>query len=412
MRALLLVLAAIFGGGVILDVQACEKRFTIDFRVNSAEIDTAFRNNSATLNAISAFADSVNRNGDTARCTILLRGTASPEGNHTLNKKLAERRIAALERYVSRSITLPDVEVQRDSNFIPWEQLADYVKHSQLKHRDRVLQIVEQTSGDSEATIAAIKSIDNQLTWRTLKQRYFAPLRQASVCFTITQLPRATLPDAACPDTTAIVSSLPEITETDTIEPDTAAAHTIAAAPIAAPEPWIRHLAVKSNVVGLALLIPNLAVELDLIPHLSLSLPVYYSSWNYFTYKVKFRTLSVNPELRAWLRADNLGFFAAAHCAVAYYNFASGGDYRRQSHSRSTPAVGGGVNVGYRFALPGHSRWSIEASIGCGVYSVHYDRYENHYNGLYVGDEKKTWWGIDNAAITVGYTFNLNRRRK
>ena len=96
------------------------------------------------------------------------------------------------------------------------------------------------------------------------------------------------------------------------------------------------------------LLIPNLAVELDLIPHLSLSLPVYYSSWNYFVYKVKFRTLSVNPELRAWLRADNLGFFAAAHCAVAYYNFASGGDYRRQSHSRSTPAVGGGVNVGYR----------------------------------------------------------------
>ncbi|MGN1245124.1 MAG: DUF3575 domain-containing protein [Muribaculaceae bacterium] len=354
----------------------------------------------------------MNCKGDTAQCSIVLRGTASPEGNHIKNKQLAERRIAALEQFVTHRLTLPDVKLVRDSNFIPWEQLSDYVKHSQLKQRDRVVEIVEQNDGNSEATIAAIKNIDNSITWRILKQRYFATLRQASVRFTITQLPRAALPHVAdtypAADSTEILS-----VATDTITTDTIAVAPLPLADtVSTSEPWTRRLTMKSNAVGLALLIPNLGVELDLMPHLSLSLPVYYSSWNYFTYNVKFRTLSVNPELRAWLRRDNTGLFAAAHAAVAYYNFATAGDYRRQSHSRRTPAVGGGVNVGYRFSLPGHSRWSIEASIGCGVYSVHYDRYRNHYNGLYVDDMKKTWWGIDNAAISIGYTFNLNHRRK
>ena len=47
-------------------------------------------------------------------------------------------------------------------------------------------------------------------------------------------------------------------------------------------EGWTRELHVKTNVVGLGLGIANAAVEVDLAKHWSFTLPVYYSSWDYF----------------------------------------------------------------------------------------------------------------------------------
>lgn len=61
---------------------------------------------------------------------------------------------------------------------------------------------------------------------------------------------------------------------------------------------WNRKLTIKTNIAGLALLIGNAAVEVDLSRHLSFNLPVYYSALDYFKPTVKFRTLAVQPELR------------------------------------------------------------------------------------------------------------------
>ena len=45
---------------------------------------------------------------------------------------------------------------------------------------------------------------------------------------------------------------------------------------------WTRQLHVKTNAIGLGLGIANLAVEADICQHLSFTLPVYYSAWDYF----------------------------------------------------------------------------------------------------------------------------------
>ena len=418
-----LILAFACFGITSLDSNAGEKQFTIDFPVNRADIDTAFANNGPTLNLLSAFIDSVNATatagGDAASCRIALRGTASPEGNHQHNRRLAERRIAALEGFVRSRLALPGVEWRRDTSFIPWEELLVRVRESDLAQRDRVARIIEnEPNVCSEATIAALRAIDGSRTWNVLRRRHFAQLRQALVLFSVKALPRSSIPGAAA-DTIAVASDSATVdtvntvntVNTDTVVADTVPANTVIPLPAAVGRPWDRRLTVKTNAVGLALLVANLGVELDLVPRLSLSVPVYYSAWNYFTYKVKFRTLSVNPELRLWLRRDNTGFFAAAHAALAYYNFATGGGLRRQSHSRNTPAVGGGVNVGCRLPLRGSGHWSVELSVGCGAYRVHSDKYVNRHNGFLTGSERETWWGVDNAAISICYSFNLNRRR-
>ena len=176
---------------------------------------------------------------------------------------------------------------------------------------------------------------------------------------------------------------------------------------------WSRKLHVKTNTIGLGLGIANVAVEIDLAKHWSFSLPVYYSAWDYFKTTLKFRTLAVQPEVRYWLSKHNEGFFAGGHFGFGYYNLAFDGDYRYQDHNRETPAIGGGVNVGYRLPISKNHRLRVEFSLGAGVYPLHYDKFYNTPNtkdGLMIESIKKTYWGIDQAAVSFSYTFDLKKR--
>jgi hypothetical protein len=97
-------------------------------------------------------------------------------------------------------------------------------------------------------------------------------------------------------------------------------------------EPTVRHIYVKTNVLGWGLLISNLGIEVDMGNHLSFSLPIYYSGWDYFTQTIKFRTLAVQPELRYWPTGNNDGLFIGAHFGMAYYNIAVDGPWRYQDY--------------------------------------------------------------------------------
>jgi len=145
---------------------------------------------------------------------------------------------------------------------------------------------------------------------------------------------------------------------------------------------------------------------------LSFTLPVCYSAWNYFTSTIKFRTLAVQPEFRYWFKEDNQKFFVGAHFGYAQYNVAVDGDYRIQDHNGTSPALGGGISVGYRMPISKNNRWHIEFTLGAGVYGLHYDKFYNVNNGKLVDTYRKTYWGIDNAAVNISYRFDLKKRKK
>ena len=195
---------------------------------------------------------------------------------------------------------------------------------------------------------------------------------------------------------------------------DSSLAKTMESQPEAEPVGWIRQLHVKTNALGLGLAIANVAVEVDICKHLSFTLPVYYSAWDYFKPTIKFRTLGTQPEFRYWFHPDNEGWFLGAHFGIAYYNIAWNGDYRYHSHNRKTPAMGGGLAAGYRTHLSKNKRWKMEFSLGGGVYQLEYDKFHNTpvtKDGLMVESSvKKTYWGLDQAAISLSYTFNLKKK--
>ena len=76
-------------------------------------------------------------------------------------------------------------------------------------------------------------------------------------------------------------------------------------------------------------------------------------------------------------------------------------------------AIGGGVSVGYRMPISKNRRWRMEFTVGAGVYDLHYDKFRNTVtveDGLLVESIKESYWGIDQAALSFIYTFDLKKK--
>lgn len=173
-----------------------------------------------------------------------------------------------------------------------------------------------------------------------------------------------------------------------------------------------RHLSIKTNAIGWGFLIANIAGEIDLDKRWSFVFPVYYTACNYFTSTVKFRTTTFQPEVRYWFDENHSGWFVGAHLGVSWFNFAMGGEYRYQDYHRYTPAIGGGLNGGYRMPIDKKQRWWLEFSLGTGIYKVKYDMFENRKNGQWVADSQRTSFGFDQVAVSFAYRFDLKKKEK
>lgn len=177
--------------------------------------------------------------------------------------------------------------------------------------------------------------------------------------------------------------------------------------------PWARCATFKINLVEWSLAIANVACEVDLVRHWSLVLPFSYSAWDYFKSTVKFRTIKLQPELRFWPGEVNDGWFGGVHFGLAWYNLAIDGAYRKQDKDGHTPAVGGGISVGYRMSVSKNHHWKMEFSLGGGIYNLHYDTFHNnpdYHEGLLAYTKHKTYYGLDNVAVSLAYTFGLSRK--
>ena len=342
-------------------------------------------------------------------------GAASPEGSYQLNRKLAQSRLSALEKFIRSEVDIPDSLITHNDSYIPWDSLKSQIEDSELIRKDEVIAILEEEARlvdyhhpntHIDNGIVKLRALDGGKVWQQMNKLFFGQMRNACAVFVTNkkELPPVQEP-VIVPDTITI-EPIVEVVE---IVPDTTA---IVETVIPEIEEWNRKLHLKTNAIGLGMAIANVAAEVDLAKHWSFTLPVYYSALDYFKSTIKFRTFAVQPEFRYWVSEENDGFFAGAHFGLAQYNIAVDGNYRYQDHDTKTPSLGGGISLGYRMPISKNNKWSIEFMIGGGVYGLHYDTYYNVEDGKYIGTNKKTYCGIDNAAINITYKFDLNRRKK
>ena len=170
---------------------------------------------------------------------------------------------------------------------------------------------------------------------------------------------------------------------------------------------------VKTNVLFYPLLIPNIGYEWRPFERISFAAHGYYSAVNWFAMDdTKFRVLGLQVEGRYWFRDNMYGPFAGFHATFGWYNVAWGGDYRYQDHQGKTPGYGTGITLGYKVPfMPrlNRGRMGVEFTIGAGVMPLHYDIFYNVPNGRLAGEDRITYWGIDNATISFVWRFAGNR---
>ena len=401
----------LFAGGTAFS-QENRTKIRVDFRVNSSSIDYSYSKNTESLSELSSFLKKIEQDSTLTVVEVSFCGTASPEGSYQMNHKLARARLETLAEIVRSEAELPDSIITRDDDYIQWEYLKERVIESDIPLKEAVLDIIAQEpqlvdylywGHHIDHRIIKLQKLDDGKIWRQLHTLYFERMRSASVTFTTKR-----------EQVTPITVAQPAPMDVAVVQKPTASCFALAEPqlPEATTNDWVRGLYVKTNVIGWSMAISNIAAEVDVAKHWSVAVPIYYSALNYFTEVIKFRTLAVQPEVRYWFNENNQKFFVGAHFGYAQYNIAIDGDYRYQDHNGTSPALGGGISVGYRMPISKNNKWHIEFTVGAGVYGLHYDKFYNVHNGKLVDTYRKTYWGIDNAAISISYRFDLNKRKR
>lgn len=404
----------LFGVG-IAHSQERHTEICIDFRVNSTVIDSAYSDNAARMQEMLEFLRTIRQDSTINIIEVSFCGAASPEGSYQLNRKLAQGRLSALEKFIRSEVDIPDSLITYNDSYIPWDYLKSQIEDSGLIRKDEVIAILEEEARlvdyhhpntHIDNRVVKLRALDGGKVWQQMNKLFFEQMRNACAVFVTykKELPPVQVP-VIVPDTIKVEP----IVEAVEVVPDTTV---IIETVIPEVEGWSRKLHLKTNALGWALAISNIAAEVDLAKHWSFTLPVYYSAWDYFKSTIKFRTLAVQPEFRYWFNENNQKFFVGAHFGYAQYNIAVDGDYRIQDHNGTSPALGGGISVGYRMPISKNDKWHIEFTLGAGVYGLHYDKFYNVNNGKLVDTYRKTYWGIDNAAVNISYRFDLKKRKR
>lgn len=364
----------------------------IDFKVNLTAVDSTYHGNNAELERVLAEVDSMVLNPRMRVGRITIVGTASPEGPYLNNVRLATERAKAFVSILQTRYTFPDSIYAISTIPEDWEgmrlMLAD---DSAIPYAGVVLRFLDETAHLNPNTREyRLKRLDKGHPYASMREHMLPYLRRASVLvdYDTRRLRFLSQPKAAEPLFPASVFPQPDIR------------------PLAA-QPTRRFFAVKTNLLWDAVLCANLGFEVELWPHWSLDVPVWYSPYD-ITDRWRIRLLATQPEVRWWPKDAGAGHYLGAHTTVAGFNISTGGDYRYQDPNHA--AFGLGIGYGYACHLDRAHRWGLEAQIGAGYISYRWIKYHNTgRNGAEVSRSGGTYWGVTRGGITLSYKFYRER---
>lgn len=373
----------------------------IDFKVNLTNFDKTYHGNDSALEQVLARIDSMVNDPRMHVERITVVGTASPEGPYLNNVRLATGRARAFISILQARYSFPDSIYAISTIPEDWDGMRMMLAaDSTIPYGAVVLSFLDRTADiDADTRERRLKSLDGGAPYASMRDHVLPYLRRASVLVdydTRRLLSRMVTPAPAYP------SLCPPIAAPD-----------FAPIPIDIPAykpPRQRFFALKTNLLWDAALCANLGFELELWPHWSLDVPVWYSPYD-ITSRWRIRLLATQPEVRYWLRDAGAGHYFGVHTSVIGFNVSFDGDFRYQDPNHA--AFGLGIGYGFAFHLDKGRRWSMEAQIGAGYISYKWIKYHNTgRNGAEVSHGSGTYWGLTRAGVAISYKFYRQRKER
>lgn len=429
--------------------QVVEDTLRVYFHKESAVYNKNYRENEARAEEFFRKFNALTKISGTVILKVETVGVASPEGDPAFNEIISKARMAALRRIVRSKSDFPDSLITYKHVPADWVELAQFVEaDDNVPAKEQTLDVIRNYEGDK---IAKLLTVNYGRPYWYIYHNIYPQVRAARITYQVDLSLLVAQPEFVEEDDFEVsddrlfadlqIDSTLGITIAQpvakpAVKPNTKPAVKPNTKPVVKPvaKPAVKPIAkpvdqpvvqsnaqtalkieVKTNAVGWGCGLMNVAAEVDVVPHLSVNVPFYYSGgYDYFKHTIKFRGIVLQPEVRyyPWLKNDqNNGFFAGAHLGLGWYNYALNGDYRIQDFGGNRPAFGGGLSVGYKTRFKKNPSWGVEFALGAGVYNVKYDIFYNEENGpYYKRGIQETWLGVDNAAVSFFYEFDIKKK--
>ncbi|MGP1536259.1 DUF3575 domain-containing protein [Bacteroides heparinolyticus] len=375
------------------------------FRQGESRLDPYFRENGARVRAFTERFSALLRDPSRRIRGLRVTGGASPEGSTALNQRLSERRAEAIRRMVSGYFPHEFGWLSTVPKGVDWEGLEKLVLSDEyMPYRHEVLDILRYTP---EWVTAGGKVSDGRKrrlamaggghAWRYMESRFFPELRAS----TLRVWYESEEAQQAVKDTVYI---LPPEKEG-------------AVPPSRDRRPF--YMAVKTNLLYDALVLPNLGLEFYLGRGWSVA-----GNWMYTWLKSDsrhryHRIYGGDLEVRRWLsygRKPLTGHHIGLYGQLLTYDLEWGG----KGYLGDRWSYGGGIAYGY--SAPIGRRLNLDFTIGIGYLGGEYFEYvpkgwcETHQRECYLwqATRQRRWFGPTKAGVSLVWLIghdNVNTKK-
>lgn len=346
---------------------------TIRFRLGSSTIDTRYKDNSVAIATFRAALDSV---GIRNIGRISIRSWASPDGGTPLNDRLSAERASATRRMVRELLTDMEVHIDVESEGESWDGLKSLVaKDRKLDAgtKRHVMTILDGTHG-TERKKLELKRLP---CYRYLTATYYTELRNSVVCAFYVQKDTVSPMVKQPADTVTIVNLPVAVKDTAAVTADTSdkknQEYTYPVEVSSGKRKDGLMLAVKTNLLYDALLVPNVGVELPLSTDWSVSADWMYAWWKSDSRHNYWRIYGGELEARRWFgktgRRKLTGHHVGVYGQMLTYDFERGG--RGYLGDRWSYAAG----LSYGYSMPIAKRLNLDLCVGVGYLGGKYKEY-------------------------------------
>ena len=387
----------------------------VHFRVSDTHIDKDFNGNGTALDSIfrKLTADSLAYGPTHRLCAVSVTGAASPEGSVGFNRYLSKKRAEAIFNEFRSHGFLSDSLASFSYIGRDWRGLqAEVDADPNVPFREDVLSLLERinSSNPPEHPLAELKALNGGVPYRYMLARLFPDLRASRLTVEYERLfPAIRIPDLPLdgPDlTTDVTGDIRQLPVT--------------LGTVKECRPF--YMALKTNMLYDALLLPNIGAEFYVGKNISLTADWMYGWWDRDRTHYYWRAYGGNIGARWWfgkaahekpLTGHHLGIFAG----VVTYDFelGKGGIMGGLPHRTLWDRCNFISGVEYGYSLPVARRLNIDFSVAFGYMGGKYLKYEPKY-GFYIwqSTHRLRWLGPTKAEISLVWLIgcdNYNRKK-
>ena len=322
--------------------------------------------------------------------------------------------------YLLRHTEVPESLIKKNAAGIAWTQLRTMVAESDMPYCDEVLDVIDRTPVwvyDAQHRIIdgrkkRLMDLRGGIPYKYMYEHMFPELRSSMVVSLYLKTRDGQEIVAENVDTPSVGELNETLTDSATVVKEPSSCKETEeeqSVPVAARgEETVQRLALKTNLLYDAILMPSLEVEYRFNDRWSVNLEGEMAWWKNDGKHKYYQLATVSPEVRYWFKTRKPwhGHYVGAFGGFSWYDLENG----RKGYQGEAQMVG----VSYGYMWPIVRRLSLETGIGLGFLHTRYDEYlpqDGHY--VYQQTKQTNYFGpLKLKFALVWRLWNESKQKK